>query len=68
MSYPRSYPLPTACLHAEEAREVVMVPNDENEEQPITLAGARYCTACHALIVHLGEGITRVDIAVDDLT
>ncbi len=57
------------CQHPSEAREVVMLPNDENEGQPIIMAGARYCTVCHTLIVHIGESIMRVDVATGiDLT
>lgn len=68
MSHPRSYPLIAACLHPEGARETVMLPNDEMPSMPIMMAGVRLCTACLTLIVHIGESVTRVDVAVDDLT
>ncbi len=60
---------PTPCQHPEEAREVVMLPNDETPTEPIIMAGVRYCTVCYTLIVHLGESVFWVAyVAADDLT
>lgn len=61
------------CEHPTEAREVVMLPNDDNSGQdvgqPIIMPGVRFCTACYTLIVHIGEYIMRLDIATGiDLT
>ncbi len=56
------------CLHPMEARETVMLPNDEKPSMPIMMAGVRLCTACLTLIIHLGESVRRVDVAQDDLT
>lgn len=66
---------PTPCRHPQEARETILIPNDERNArppyaigEPITLAGVRYCTICYTMIVHLGEDVHSVDVSVDDLT
>lgn len=56
------------CLHPFAARETVMLPNDEMPSKPIMMAGVRLCTACLTLIIHLGESVARVDVALADMT
>ncbi len=49
--------------HAETDLEVVTLPNDDPAQAPFIFRGMRYCTACHTIIIHVGEDVERIEIA-----
>lgn len=50
------------CPHAEIDLEIVTLPNDDDAQATFIFRGLRYCTACHTLIINVGEDVQRIEI------